>query len=128
MKNSLFSEALKIADEILSLSREALECAQQKLWGRFFKIIQQRKDAIRKLNNLRELMNSEDFIPDKHILNDEMKRKYENIAKVDSKVFDIIKGEQEIITGKVDKINRGISFLKQYKRNVNSQELFHRTI
>lgn len=128
MQNSLFSEALKIADEILSLSREALDCAQQKQWGRFFKIIQQRKDAIRKLNNLREMVNSEDLVPDKHILNDAMKRKYQIIAKVDSKVFDIIKGEQEIITGKVDKINKGISFLKQYKRNINSQELFHRTI
>ncbi|MFZ0390254.1 MAG: hypothetical protein WAN36_07315 [Calditrichia bacterium] len=121
-----------LIDKIYNFTMEAVNALQENAINEFTGWLQKRDTALKELAGLREKVNKneESFIPQnfKNALNKAIQSKFENIIKVDQKIFDIMKEKKANLSGKIQQANKGKSFLDQYRKQVNSANERYRTL
>ncbi len=130
--NRMIRVATSLLNEIRSLSEKGLLYLQQNKMEEFYRVIKIRDQKLKIFYQLREDINqmqSTLFSPEeKDEINRKFKLKIEKLTKVDQKILDTINRKLEEIVEKVDQVNKGKSFLKAYKKHVNSRRTFQRII
>jgi len=130
--NKMIQVATSLLNEIRSLSERGLLFLQQDRLDEFYKVIRIRDQKLKIFNQLREDINQmqKAFLsPEENAeINKKFKLKIEKLTKVDKKILDTINSKMEEIMEKVDQVNKGKSFLKAYKKHVNSRRTFQRII
>lgn len=126
------SQTEKLVGHLSAITVKLSSLAEEGNWSQFLQLVPDRGRLISELNHLRERFNSLEFgrLPDqrKDQLNRRLRLEFENVAKVDQKIFDIINSEKKKLAGKLHQAYKGMSFLKQYKNRINSEKTIHRTI
>ncbi|MEJ2635651.1 MAG: hypothetical protein P8184_10215 [Calditrichia bacterium] len=126
------NEAFEILEEIELLSEKGIPLLEQDDLSGYNEILQKREEKIAALadlkNHLSDLENAGLSGEEQNLINGKFQKKMENLAKVDKKTFDIMKYKKLVLKEKMGQANQGKSFLKNYKKQVNSQETFYKTI
>jgi hypothetical protein len=124
--------AFEILEEIQLLSEKGISLLEQDELSEYHEILQEREEKISALadlkNHLSDLENMGLSGEEQNLINGKFQKKIENLAKVDKKTFDIMKYKKLVLKKKMGQANQGKSFLKNYKKQVNSQETFYKTI
>ncbi len=124
--------AFEILEEIELLSEKGIPLLEQDDLSGYNEILREREEKIAALadlkNHLSDLENAGLSGEEQNLINGKFQKKMENLAKVDKKTFDIMKYKKLVLKEKMGQANQGKSFLKNYKKQVNSQETFYKTI
>lgn len=124
--------AFEILEEIELLSEKGIPLLEQEDLSGYNEILREREEKIAALadlkNHLSDLENAGLSGEEQNLINGKFQKKMENLAKVDKKTFDIMKYKKLVLKEKMGQANQGKSFLKNYKKQVNSQETFYKTI
>lgn len=130
--NKMIQVATSLLTEIRSLSEKGLIFLQEDRLEEFYKAMGMREQKLKIFYQLRkdinQMQNKLLSPKEKAEINSRFKLKIEKLAKVDKKILDTINSKMEEIVERVDKVNKGKSFLKAYKKHVNSRRTFQRII
>lgn len=124
---------LNVLDEVNALSESMLHAAHEGNWQVFVELSQKRETLLQEYENLlnsleRDPKKSNDSLGSrKRELAGAVREQFEKLSKVNAKIFDIIECKKEELIDGIAKMNKGLDFLRKYKKRNNSGKLFTRT-
>jgi hypothetical protein len=132
MSEKKLSEIFTLIEEILSFSTKGNLCLKNKDYTSLITLLKIRENKINQLIKVKKDINSwaKSHLTTEDIekINENIKFKIENVSKVDRKIFDIIRCEQNKLGEKIHQATQGLSFLRKYKKQINSDKIFIKTI